>query len=97
MAFLLVSCVFIGMWSSNVWAITQTLAGPHAAGKWSAVQNGIGNLAGVTAPWLTGWVVGRTGHFSVAFVVTALVALTGSAIYAFGIGPVERVSFRRLS
>jgi MFS family permease len=97
MVFLLASCLFIGMWSSNVWAITQTLAGPQAAGKWCAMQNGIGNLAGVTAPWLTGWVVGRTGNFSVAFVVAALVALTGSAIYAFGVGPVERVSFRRLS
>jgi MFS family permease len=93
MVFLLVSCLFIGMWSSNVWAITQTLAGPQAAGKWSALQNGVGNLAGVTAPWLTGWVVGRTGNFSVAFVVAALVALTGSAMYVFGIGPVKRVSF----
>lgn len=95
MAFLLAACVFIGMWSSNVWAITQTLAGPHAAGKWCALQNGVGNLAGVTAPWLTGWVVGRTGHFSLAFVVAALVALTGSAIYVFGIGPVKQVSFAR--
>ena len=95
MAFLLAACLFIGMWSSNVWAITQTLAGPHAAGKWCAVQNGVGNLAGVTAPWLTGWVVGRTGHFSLAFVVASLVALTGSAIYVFGVGPVKQVSFSR--
>ena len=93
MVFLLASCLFIGMWSSNVWAITQTLAGPQASGKWSAVQNGIGNLAGITAPWLTGWVVGRTGNFSTAFVVAALMALTGSAIYVFGIGPVKRVGF----
>jgi MFS family permease len=95
MAFLLAACLFVGMWSSNVWAITQTLAGPHAAGKWCAVQNGVGNLAGVTAPWLTGWVVGRTGHFSLAFVVASLVALTGSAIYVFGVGPVKQVNFSR--
>ena len=55
------------MWSSNNWAITQTLAGPRAAGKWCALQNGVGNLAGVTAPWFTGWVVGQTGHFSWRF------------------------------
>ena len=95
MAFLITACAFIGMWSSNVWAITQTLAGPHAAGKWCAVQNGVGNLAGVAAPWLTGWVVGRTGHFSLAFVVASLVALTGSTIYVFGLGAVKQVSFSR--
>ncbi|MGA2116246.1 MAG: MFS transporter [Bryobacteraceae bacterium] len=95
MAFLIAACLFIGMWSSNVWAITQTLAGPHAAGKWCAVQNGVGNLAGVAAPWLTGWVVGRTGHFSLAFVVASLVALTGAAVYVFGLGAVKQVSFAR--
>jgi MFS transporter, ACS family, D-galactonate transporter len=94
MAFLLAACVFVGMWTSNVWAITQTLAGPRAAGKWCAVQNGVGNLSGVTAPWLTGWVVGRTGHFSLAFVVASVMALTGSAIYVFGLGAVKQVSFR---
>lgn len=93
MAFLMVACLFIGMWSSNVWAITQTLAGPHAAGKWCAVQNGVGNLAGVTAPWLTGWIVGRTGHFAWAFVLASLVALAGATIYMFAIGPVKRVDF----
>jgi cyanate permease len=59
------------------------------------VQNGVGNLAGVAAPWLTGWVVGRTGHFSLAFVVASLVALTGAAVYVFGLGAVKQVSFAR--
>ena len=95
MAFLVAACLFIGMWSSNVWAITQTLAGPHAAGKWCALQNGVGNLAGVTAPWLTGWIVGRTGQFSMAFLVASVVALAGAAIYLFAIGPVRRVNFAR--
>jgi cyanate permease len=95
MALLMLACAFIGMWSSNLWAITQTLAGPRAAGKWCAIQNGVGNLAGVAAPWITGWVVERTGQFYFAFLVAALVALSGSAITIFGIGPVEQVAFRR--
>ena len=57
MVLLMLASAFIGMWSSNLWAITQTLAGPRAAGKWCAVQNGVGNLA-VAAPWVTGWVSG---------------------------------------
>jgi MFS family permease len=95
MALLMLACAFIGMWSSNLWAITQTLAGPRAAGKWCAIQNGVGNIAGVTAPWITGWVVDRTGQFYLAFLVAALVALLGSAFTIFGIGPVEQVEFRK--
>jgi sugar phosphate permease len=95
MALLMLACVFIGMWSSNLWAISQTLAGPRAAGKWCAIQNGVGNLAGIFAPPITGWVVDRTGQFYFAFVVAAMVALSGSAITVFGIGPVEQVAFRR--
>ena len=95
MVLLMLACAFIGMWSSNLWAITQTLAGPRAAGKWCAMQNGVGNLAGVAAPWVTGWVVQRTGQFYFAFLVAAMVALAGSAITIFGIGPVEQVKFRR--
>jgi MFS transporter, ACS family, D-galactonate transporter len=94
MGLLMLACAFIGMWSSNMWAITQTLAGPRAAGKWCAIQNGVGNLAGVAAPWLTGWIVGRTGQFYLAFVAAAVVALAGSAIFVFGIGPVKQVTFR---
>jgi cyanate permease len=87
--------MFLGMWSSNLWAITQTLAGPRAAGKWCAIQNGVGNLAGVSAPWLTGWVVERTGQFYLAFLVASIVAVAGAVIFFFGVGKVEQVSFGR--
>jgi len=46
------------MSASNIWAITQTLAGPYAAGRWTGLQNFVGNLAGVVAPALTGFVFG---------------------------------------
>ena len=29
--------IFYGMCSSNMWAITQTLAGPTASGKWTGL------------------------------------------------------------
>ena len=95
MTLLLLACMAYGMFSSNLWAITQTLAGPRAAGKWTGMQNGMGNLSGVAAPWFTGWAVGRTGDFHVAFLVAAIVALTGAAVFVFGIGPVRQVDFAR--
>lgn len=75
-------------------AITQTLAGPRAGGKWTSVQNGFGNLAGVAGPWLTGWVVQQTDRFYLAFLVAAAIALTGAAVFVFGIGPIEQVEIK---
>jgi MFS family permease len=65
---------FIG--PSN-YAIGQTLAGPHAAGKWMGFQNGVGNVAGIVCPLITGWIVDQTGSFSSAFVVSAAMAIVG--------------------
>jgi MFS transporter, ACS family, D-galactonate transporter len=88
---LLLGMIFFGAWSSNVWAITQTLAGPQAAGRWTGFQNFVGNLAGVVAPAVTGLVVDRTGHFYWAFAILAAVALLGTMFWVFLVGPVEQV------
>jgi len=95
MILLFLACIFFGMWSSNHWALIQTLAGPPAAGKWTAVQNGVGNLAGVAAPALTGLVVARTGQFFWAFAVATGFALAGACFYMFVIGRIEQVDWRR--
>jgi MFS family permease len=94
MVLLVLACLSFGIFTSNLFAITQTLAGPRAAGKWTGFQNGFGNLAGVVAPALTGWVVDKTGEFYLAFLVAAGFVLAGAAIFVFGIGPIERVKFR---
>jgi MFS transporter, ACS family, D-galactonate transporter len=94
-AMLMVIGIFFGMCASNIWAITQTCAGPHAAGRWTGVQNFIGNLSGVVAPAVTGLVLDRTGKFFWAFVITAIVALLGAMSWVFLVGPVEQVSWTR--
>jgi MFS family permease len=81
----------LGVCSSNVWAITQTLAGPSAAGRWTGIQNFVGNLGGAVAPALTGFVLGRTGHYFWAFAITAVVSLLGALFWAFWVGRVEPV------
>jgi len=68
----------IGIYCSNSWALTQTLAGPGAAGRWTGLQNSFANLGGVVAPLVTGYLVERTGTFLAAF-------LTSSAVLAFGV------------
>jgi MFS family permease len=95
MALLTIACFAFGIYTSNVYAITQSLAGPQGAGKWTSFQNGFGNLAGVLAPSLTGFVVDRTGEFYLAFLVAAAFALAGAGMFVFGVGRIERVEFRK--
>jgi MFS transporter, ACS family, D-galactonate transporter len=94
-AMLLLGMMGFGASSSNVWAITQRLAGPQAAGRWTGFQNFVGNLAGVIAPTVTGFVVDRTGHFYWAFAIVTAVALLGTLSWAFVVGPVEQVIWRQ--
>jgi len=89
MAFLMLACICYGVFASSHWAISQTIAGPSAAGKWAGLQNCFANMAGVAAPAITGFVVDKTGHFFWAFAVSAGVSLIGASVYAFLLGPAE--------
>lgn len=94
-AALVLGVVFFGVAASNVWAVTQTLAGPQAAGRWTGLQNFVGNLAGVVAPAATGVVLERTGQFYWSFVIVTAVALAGAASFVFLVGPVEPVIWHK--
>jgi len=93
-ALLMLAGAGFGMSSSNVWAITQTLAGPQAAGRWAGSQNFIGNLSGTIGPALTGLLVDRTGHFFWPFLIAGGMAWTGAAVWAFLLGPIEPVVWK---
>jgi MFS transporter, ACS family, D-galactonate transporter len=92
---LMIACLSFGVYVSNHWAITQTLSGPRAAGRWTSIQNGVGNLSGIVAPWLTGVVVERTGSFYLAFLAAAVVAFTGAVMWGLAVGPVREVDWGR--
>jgi ACS family D-galactonate transporter-like MFS transporter len=90
---LVLAAAFWGISASNTWAITQTLAGPRAAGKWTGLQNFLGNLAGWIAPVVTGFVVDKTGRFFWAFIITAVIAFLGSLSWIFIVGAVRQVDW----
>ena len=83
------ACFAYGLYSSNLWAVTQTLAGPMAAGRWTGLQNAFGNISGMIAPWLTGWIVQKTGSFYWAFVVVTVLLVIGTLSFTLIIPKVE--------
>jgi MFS family permease len=92
---LLVTASFsFGLCSGNTWAITQTLAGPVAAGKWTGLQNCAGNMAGIVAPTVTGLIVKETGSFYFAFLWVCLMFFAAACSYLFIVGRVEPVSWQ---
>ena len=88
--------VFLGIGCCSTWAVTQTLAGPLAAGRWAGVQNFIGNFAGWVAPMLTGFLVDRTGSFEWPFFITAGMAWLGAIAWGLIVGPIEPVNWEQL-
>jgi ACS family D-galactonate transporter-like MFS transporter len=89
---LIIACMSFGAYTSNHWAITQTLAGPLAAGRWTSLQNGVGNLSGIVAAWLTGRVVEQTHSFVLPFAIAAAIAVAGALFWGLvveGVRPVE--------
>jgi MFS family permease len=93
-ALLMLACLAYGAYAANHWAIGQTLAGPTMAGRWASVQNGVGNLAGIVAPWVAGVVLQARGSSRLAFLVAGVVSLAGALIWYFLVPRVEQVRWK---
>jgi len=91
---LMVTGIGLGVGNSGLWAFTQTLAGPQAAGRWAGLKNGFSNLSGVICPALTGFIVDWTGHFQLAIAITAAICVLGAILWVFAIGEVRQVDWR---
>jgi len=85
--------ICLGMLLATIWASAQTLAGPGAAARWWGVQNFFANLAGISAPVITGVVVDRTGSFSAAFLVAAALVLVGALAFGVIVRRIEPVDW----
>ena len=93
MALLVVACLALGISSSNFWAVTQSLAGPQAVGRWTGLQNGLGNVAGIVGPYITGLIVHETGSFFWAFALASVMSAIGACAYLFIVRGVKEVQW----
>jgi MFS family permease len=94
LACLIACAIGSGAANAGTFAFAQTLAGPHAAGRWVGLQNGIANMAGVIGPALTGILVDWTGHFAAAFAVAAVITLGGAFAWCLGVDKLQAVSWQ---
>lgn len=92
---LLAAGIGCGATSPGIFAFCQRIAGPRAVGKWYGSQNGISNLAGVVAPWLTGLVVERTGSFVAPFLITSALCFAGILFWSFLVAKVEPLNWSK--
>jgi MFS family permease len=82
-----------GAASPGVYAIPEILGGAQATGRWVGIQNSVGNLPGVVAPWLTGFIIDATGQFTLAFLVAAVVSLLGLVGWLLMLPPLEELDW----
>lgn len=92
-ALLITASMAFGAYTSNHWAITQTLAGPLMAGRWTSIQNGFGSMSGILAPWLAGFVVNATGSSKPAFVISGAIVLVGALMWGLVVERVQEVNW----
>jgi MFS family permease len=70
-----------GIYASNLFSLTQALAGRHAAGRWTGVQNCFGNIVGIASAICTGWLVQKTGSFIAPFLGASCACLLGATSF----------------
>lgn len=59
------------------------------------IQNSVGSLAGVIAPWATGVIIQSTGHFTNAFVVAAAVSVLGLVGWIWMVPTLRELRWRK--
>jgi len=85
--------IFLGFSSPGYFAIPQIMGGPSAAARWVGVQNCLGNIPGIIAPYVTGVLIGATGTYVSAFVLAGIINLVGFVGWVWILPKIELVDW----
>jgi ACS family glucarate transporter-like MFS transporter len=80
---LTISLCGLGICSPNTWTLTQAVCEKKIVGSVTGIQNFGGNIGGIIAPALTGYIAHVTNSFALAFAVAGAVLVVGMLAYAF--------------
>ena len=83
-----VACLSVALFgilitNSVVWAANAEIAPTQQGAQVSAIQNCVGNAAGLVAPIMVGVLLQLTGSWMAPMIATAVIALAGAAVYTF--------------
>ena len=78
---LLIALCGLGIASPNTWSITQALCAKNIVGTVSGIQNFGGNVGGILAPLLTGFIADLTHSFALAFGICGVILIGGALAY----------------
>ena len=71
----------LGIAAPNTWTLTQAVCARSIVGTVSGIQNFGGNVGGIIAPALTGYIAHRTHSFALALSITGAVLVAGVLCY----------------
>jgi ACS family glucarate transporter-like MFS transporter len=71
----------LGIAAPNTWTLTQAVCAKSIVGTVSGIQNFGGNVGGIIAPALTGYIAHRTHSFALALSITGAVLVAGVVSY----------------
>ena len=82
-----ISMCGLGIAAPNCWTITQAVCSKRIVGTVSGMQNLGGNIGGILAPTVTGYIAYVTHSFALALSLTGGVLIFGTLAYLLLIGP----------
>ena len=77
--------------SPVIWTLPSLLAPAVATGRVAAIINLSNQIAGISAPIATGYIIYWTHSFDGAFLLASIVLALGIASYIFLLGPIEQM------
>jgi ACS family D-galactonate transporter-like MFS transporter len=87
---LLIGASLVGLATGNLLAILQSCAPTEAVGIWTGAENFAGNLAGIIAPLVVGFLITSRGSYVPGFELASVVLFAGVPAYWFVVGDLQR-------
>lgn len=86
---LIVGAGLVGLSTANLLVMVQLCAPSEEIGVWTGFLNFAGNIGGITAPLITGFLIAWTGSFVAGFVLGPVLLVSGLLAYWFVVGKLE--------
>ena len=77
------SYVGLAVAGSAIWGLTACIAARNMTSVLGGIQNTVSNCGGFLGPIVTGYIIGATGSFMYALMVSGAACLIGALVYLF--------------